>query len=73
MALDGRCAHRSAKISNIGLGKLPDPRFDGVSHGIQRRLRDKLHPSPEIAIGGDDRAEQILDKRRGIVLALVPA
>ena len=62
------------KSRDLRFGEFPDPRFDRTADGIKRRPffgRD-LYPFLKITVRRSDRAEQIFDKRRRIVLAFTP-
>ena len=62
MALNRRGTHGRSKLGYFGLRKLANLGFYSVPHGIYRRCGNKLHPFLKIAVGGDERSQQIFDK-----------
>ncbi|MBO4563152.1 MAG: hypothetical protein J5772_06025, partial [Clostridia bacterium] len=47
--------------------------FHSVPHGVQRRGGDKFHSFLEITVRSNNGSQQVLNKRRGVILAFVPA
>ena len=72
MTFDGRAAHGSTKLGDLRFGKLADLRADGFAHGFKRIIFQDVHPVGKLTIGGDDRAQQVFNKRRRIIRAFVP-
>ena len=73
MALHGGGTQTGAQLKNFLLGELTNLIPDGVFDGIEGCGTEDLDTIIEVAVCGDNGAEQVFHERGGIVLLLMPA